>query len=716
MDALHSNSKARQHPDVPPDGTSEEWGSEDPVLDALVQEFLSTWRSGVCVSVDHFVNQHPQHAAKLQDLLPPLLVLEGFAVRAISSNEQLDELGNYQLKRIIGRGGMGVVYEALLSSEDRQVALKVMSSERCEDSISRQRFEREARIVQKLNHENIVPILEVGIVENRMYFSMPIIHGCNVQQLIYTMRSKVGSYCDRDASCKLDGPQRAYRTIDLLTDGTQVNDSCPTLAGTSQQNQSSNDPNWRVNELPTSPSVEGMPWTLACLVSKTTTIDHSQSTNELPLPFSDSHWQLLATCGYEIAQALHHAHQSGIIHRDVKPSNILLDHEGKFWVTDFGLAKDLDGGLTLSGTVLGTLRYMAPEQLAGKATIQSDIYGLGQTLCELACLLPNDQDVESSMLARIPTGPSMPIAFWEQVPSELQKVLYRMVMSSPADRYQDAWELANDFSRFLSGTPVKASFPGWRKRAAWWLHQHVMAVVAACLLLVVGALTCIVMSKSRRDSAPPSIVAGGHELFLGGQDRTVAEWVIENGGWIYVLSDLGPGQARTMDQIPSQIFNVTAIKLEHCQQLDLRILKEMIHLPQMSQLVLNFSNFDQAWAPVFLERTNLISLQLNYCNLTDQCMPTLGRLDELQYLGLNGNDVSNNGVAHLSMLSDMLELKLLGNRQLDDQCLNAFKKMPFLELLDLRDTGVSAAAASEFHAQMQAMIHDARLLQGEIEE
>jgi serine/threonine protein kinase len=92
----------------------------------------------------------------------------------------------------------------------------------------------------------------------------------------------------------------------------------------------------------------------------------------------------VARVGLQVAEALAYAHGQGVLHRDIKPSNLLLDAQGKVWVTDFGLAKtDAHEDLTHTGDIIGTLRYMAPERFQGQSDPRSDVYGLGITLYEL---------------------------------------------------------------------------------------------------------------------------------------------------------------------------------------------------------------------------------------------------------------------------------------------------------------------------------------------
>ena len=180
----------------------------------------------------------------------------------------------------------------------------------------------------------------------------------------------------------------------------------------------------------------------------------------------------VADLGWQAALALEHAHQLGVVHRDVKPSNLLLDLRGQLWVTDFGLAQVAgDPGLTISGELLGTIRYASPEQLLARRGIvdhRSDVYSLGATLYELLTLRPPFDERDRNALIRqiADDDPRPPSSLDPSIPSELETIVLKALRKDPADRYGTAQELADDLKRFLDGRPILARRPTPGRAAA----------------------------------------------------------------------------------------------------------------------------------------------------------------------------------------------------------------------------------------------------------
>src|SRR5262249_47604015 len=229
-------------------------------------------------------------------------------------------LGDFRIVREVGRGGMGVVYEAVQLSLGRRVALKTLPFAAALDGRQLQRFKNEAQAAAALHHSNIVPVFAVGCERGVHYYAMQLIDGHPLTALI----------------------QQARRA--------RAGAPAPPGADTARALQLS-------------------------------TLRTSQASE---------YFRGAARLVAQAAEALEHAHQMGVIHRDVKPGNLMVDGRGHLWVTDFGLAQLHDGGLTQTGDLVGTLRYMAPEQAAGQRLVdhRADVYGLGAPLYELLTLEP----------------------------------------------------------------------------------------------------------------------------------------------------------------------------------------------------------------------------------------------------------------------------------------------------------------------------------------
>jgi WD40 repeat protein len=201
--------------------------------------------------------------------------------------------------------------------------------------------------------------------------------------------------------------------------------------------------------------------------------------------------RLAAGLGVQAAEALEHAHRAGVVHRDVKPANLLLDRDGHLWVTDFGLALLRDGErLTQTGDVVGTLHYMAPEQTAaGRAPVdhRADVYGLGATLYELLTGQPVfDALSRAALLRQIQEDEPRPLRRLNPaVAADLETVVLRCLAKRAEERYATAGDLAEDLRRFLAGEPIRARPVGTGEQVVRWCRRRpVVAGLLAALVLV----------------------------------------------------------------------------------------------------------------------------------------------------------------------------------------------------------------------------------------
>jgi WD40 repeat protein len=207
-----------------------------------------------------------------------------------------------------------------------------------------------------------------------------------------------------------------------------------------------------------------------------------------------AHCRAAAALGIQAAQALEHAHQNGVLHRDVKPSNLLVDARGKLWVADFGLARiQGDSQLTQTGDLIGTLRYMSPEQAHGKRGVidgRADVYSLGATLYELLTLRPAFAGHDrGELLARIAEQePVAPRRINPIIPRDLETIVLKAMAKEPAARYATAQDLADDLGRYLAGDPIKARPASTAMRLRARVKRHRTVSAAGSLALVATAV------------------------------------------------------------------------------------------------------------------------------------------------------------------------------------------------------------------------------------
>jgi tRNA A-37 threonylcarbamoyl transferase component Bud32 len=202
----------------------------------------------------------------------------------------------------------------------------------------------------------------------------------------------------------------------------------------------------------------------------------------------------------KLARAVHYAHQQGIIHRDLKPANVLLDEHGQPKITDFGLAKQVGGeghGPTVTGEILGTPAYMAPEQAAGRTREigpATDVYSLGAILYELLTGQPPFRsETPLETLSKVLSQPPVSLRrLRASVPYDLETICLKCLHKEPERRYASAAELADDLRRFLEGRPIRARRTGWIERAWRWCRRHPATLFSSLApLLLLLAMTVL---------------------------------------------------------------------------------------------------------------------------------------------------------------------------------------------------------------------------------
>ncbi|MGI9474077.1 MAG: protein kinase domain-containing protein [Rubripirellula sp.] len=376
-------------------------------IESIASDYAESVRGGQRGTIDKVVESNPQHESELRELLPVIQQLEKARQSHIQRPAGLatlgasrpDHLGDFELVRQIGRGGMGVVFEAVQRSLGRKVALKVLPTSLLADGDQLRRFQREARTAASLHHTNIVPVFGVGEDQGFHYFVMQRIDGRGLDRVL----------------------------------------SDPDTHLTSRE---------------------------------------------------------VAELGRQAASALAYAHQQNVLHRDIKPANLLVSEHLELWVTDFGVAKAIESeAVTRTGDVVGTLRYMAPEQIVGDTDVRSDIYSLGVTLYELLAGRPavDDTSIREAIVARKPAPTPPPLRQLNaSVPVDLDTILHAAMSADPAKRYQTAEAFEKDLEHFLEGEPItRRRMPFYERGYRWAKQNPAIASLSAISLMLLTSVALI---------------------------------------------------------------------------------------------------------------------------------------------------------------------------------------------------------------------------------
>ncbi len=230
-------------------------------------------------------------------------------------------------------------------------------------------------------------------------------------------------------------------------------------------------------------------------------------------------WQPAVEMVQVLARALHHAHRQRLVHRDVKPANVIVRPDGQPVLLDFGLATELDSqtGITLSGDIVGTFAYMAPEQAAQRpCDARTDVHGLGVLLFECLTLRPPRAEVTAQGFLAALREPAVPLLSVDRtLPKDLGVVVDTALDTDPGRRYASAEAFAEDLRRVLAGEPIVARRPSWSSRALRWTTRHPMAATALLLLVLGLGSTLLLLDRQRQltgDVQWRALVAAAEEL------------------------------------------------------------------------------------------------------------------------------------------------------------------------------------------------------------
>ena len=452
------------------------------LVDNLAEQFADECRRGQQPSANDYAERYPSVAEKLREVLPPIALIEQLKrnrrpAAPVAAELWPERIGDYRILREVGRGGMGIVYEARQESLDRRVALKVLPRHSLLDPKRHARFRTEAQAAARLHHTNIVPVFGLFESDGLFYYAMQFIEGQALNDVLAALKQGESAR-DTQGNHKLT---TSPGIADIAAGPSPVGPDCVTRSASSAVK--------RPPPLPIATSRSAAP--------DRTNVESPSSAASIPALLPQmvgqrpvrSYWDQVAAIGAQVAEALQYAHDQSILHRDIKPANLLLDPHGTVWVTDFGLAKILErDNLTATGDVIGTLQYMAPESIQGRYDARSDVYSLGLTLYELLTLEAPFNETNPAKLLRLvsDTEPPHPRRRNPAIPRDLETIVLKAISREPAHRYATARALSDDLHRFLDDRPIRARRVAPLERAVRWCRRN--RTLAALEAVAIGSL------------------------------------------------------------------------------------------------------------------------------------------------------------------------------------------------------------------------------------
>lgn len=410
-------------------------------LEELIESCLDRLEASDSGALDEFCRNHPLYADALRRNVGRLIEL---GLARPHKMPDLGEVGPYRIVRELGRGGMGVVYEAERAGESRHFAVKVLRHAEIDVPALRERFRREIDALSRLEHPGIVKIEDWGESSTSPFIAMELVAGKTAAEILRTPEAERGA--------NFSGRDLAKLLVDGGADST-VGDAAGIFVGD---------------------------WTTCVL-----------------------------RIVRDAALAVDHVHERGIVHRDLKPSNIMITPNGRVVILDFGLAFLGDvTRMTRSQAMLGSLPYMAPEQLLGKnvgVDRRSDVYALGVTLYELLTFVsPFRRDTgERTRLAIVDGEKQSPKELRPSMPTDVETVVLTAIERDPERRYGSAKALADDIDRVLVGRPIRAKRASALRLLVDRAKRRPTATVATLLflLIVVGGPLVFAIQERRASRA-----------------------------------------------------------------------------------------------------------------------------------------------------------------------------------------------------------------------
>lgn len=375
----------------------------------------------------------------------------------MGDNDPQDFLGEFKLINALGEGAMGTVYRAWQPSLQRFVAVKKLH--RIGDVKARKRFQREIRALGKVDHPNLVKVFSSGTDAGTDYYSMELVAGSDLEKIINLLRTSKAS----------DLTSERWAAV--------ISTACESVRFEGDVKSG--------NDKTIGPEKAPLPHNEKESVFLETNFKHSSRRD---------HIGLVVVIVLQIAKAVQELHESGIIHRDIKPGNILVTQAGQAVLTDLGLAQiDQEKTITATRQFVGTIRYSSPEQVydSSRVDVRSDVYSLGVTLWELLTLQPFlglTKDIPTAeqfdRVRRTEVAP--PSRLNTNIPSDLSTIVMKCVSKDENQRYRSAAELAEDLGRWASGDPVLAQPPSLGYYFKKYAYRYRVALALTLLAITIA--------------------------------------------------------------------------------------------------------------------------------------------------------------------------------------------------------------------------------------
>ncbi len=463
-------------PSPSPDSHHDSSGSDSDLVrlarvDEIVTAELASQRRGEALDISKVARRHPDVAQEVRAALHGAAALNRAVRDANGERDALPaHIDGYEILRELGRGGMGVVAEAHDVELDRRVAIKVLPRAVSEDSDYVARFQREAHAAARLEHPGVIPIYGVGEAHGQAYIVMKLVDGHSLDEIITELR-RVSAPANDEGGTETRRPESdSGRRVALQLAAERLGQGHGQWDTSSAESSSA----------------------------------RSASRDRTAPSLGTTYHRNVAKIGLGVAEALAYAHTRGVLHRDIKPGNILVDRRGHVWVADFGLAKmEETADVTREGDFVGTLRYMAPEQFQGHAEPRSDTYALGLALYEMLTLERAMKGKDRAGLAYsvLHQDPKRPRSIRPGIPADLEQIVMKACAKLPEERYRSAEALGLDLRAYLDGRPIAARMPSalYLTRLAIQRNRPLFAAIAVlvALLAVAGAAYITELRRAR---------------------------------------------------------------------------------------------------------------------------------------------------------------------------------------------------------------------------